>query len=517
MTREVARRSCWTCKRRKIGCDRSLPHCLNCKRSGRECHGYDLRLVWPCQPDGRRKLGEVFHRPSLPSDQEVVPQHYGVQFLNVTSEDIVLFATEQTLSQIVSRPSFLRPQRSLPLKSDLQGREAALLSYYESKIATLISSTQVQNGFRSELLPMALLSRDQASLALLNAMLAVSAFHCSGAEAALPYKSNAVKGLINSLRVECGHKLCTEGQSQVNPTDAQIAASMMLCVYSVFDETEGGWHLHLDGARFMLQNLASSYKNRFRPGFLLTWFLHHEVLACFTQPLRENPQELDLLQLLRSTEGDKTIIVGPSGCSLEVIEIIHQINRMRASTLRQGKDSKSPQEQMASQRLLLECRLNSLTQRIHPEEDSSISPSRRIRLLSTAELYRLAAYIYLLRVSPTTDYNTVRVFIVSRALSVLGNLDETTSLWPLFIIACEAVNDDARIQLLQILESMDVARGIGNIRVVRGIVEAFWKQVDLRADVSNGPTTSRLDSHAQPSVLSWGDLVHWETPVPWFV
>jgi hypothetical protein len=190
---------------------------------------------------------------------------------------------------------------------------------------------------------------------------------------------------------------------------------------------------------------------------------------------------------------------------------------MRASTLRQDKNTKRSQEQLASQRLLLECRLNSLTQRIHPEEDSSISPSRRIRILSTAELYRLAAYIYLLRVSPTTDYNTVRVFIVSRALSVLRNLDEATSLWPLFIIACEAANDDARIQLLQILDSMYVARGIGNIHVVRGIVEAFWKQVDLRADVGSGPATSRLDSHAQPSVLSWSDLVRWETPVPWFV
>jgi hypothetical protein len=82
----------------------------------------------------------------------------------------------------------------------------------------------------------------------------------------------------------------------------------MLTLSKVFDEAEGGWHLHLDGARFMLQKLASSYKNRLRPGFLLTWFLHHEVLAFFTQPQRENPQELDLLHLLRSIEGDKTIV-----------------------------------------------------------------------------------------------------------------------------------------------------------------------------------------------------------------
>src|SRR5687768_6360805 len=66
--------------------------------------------------------------------------------------------------------------------------------------------------------------------------------------------------------------------------------------------------MHLDGARFMLQRLAASHSPRFKSSFLLTWFLYHEVLACFTQPLRENPQELDLLQLLEGAEGNKTIV-----------------------------------------------------------------------------------------------------------------------------------------------------------------------------------------------------------------
>lgn len=100
---------------------------------------------------------------------------------------------------------------------------------------------------------------------------------------------------------------------------------------------------------------------------------------------------------------------------------------------------------------------------------------------------------------------------------MLQKLDVAASPWPLFIIASEAANDDARIQLLQILDKMDLERGIGNVRVMRGIVEAFWKQSDLKADVCGGSATSGLHVHAQPSMLSWGDLVHCETPVPWFV
>lgn len=66
--------------------------------------------------------------------------------------------------------------------------------------------------------------------------------------------------------------------------------------------------MHLNGARYMLQKLAESYKERVQSNFLLTWFLYHEVLACFTQPLRENPQTLDLLQLLESSAKDKSVV-----------------------------------------------------------------------------------------------------------------------------------------------------------------------------------------------------------------
>lgn len=63
--------NCWTCKRgltnetgpvrtdfvveRKVGCDRTLPACLKCKRGQRDCQGYGLRLAWPDKQDGRRK------------------------------------------------------------------------------------------------------------------------------------------------------------------------------------------------------------------------------------------------------------------------------------------------------------------------------------------------------------------------------------------------------------------------------------------------------------------------------
>jgi hypothetical protein len=87
----------------------------------------------------------------------------------------------------------------------------------------MISTVQIDNGFRVDLLPTALTRRDPSASALCNAMMAVSAFHNWGAEAALPYKSQARNALSESL---------SNFNSDPEVLQTQAAASMMLCVYS---------------------------------------------------------------------------------------------------------------------------------------------------------------------------------------------------------------------------------------------------------------------------------------------
>ena len=59
-------------------------------------------------------------------------------------------------------------------------------------------------------------------------MLAISAYHRFGSEAALPYKINALRILSESLAA---------GSTQINHSaetmETQLAACMMLCMYSV--------------------------------------------------------------------------------------------------------------------------------------------------------------------------------------------------------------------------------------------------------------------------------------------
>jgi hypothetical protein len=36
-----ATRQCWECLKRRLVCDRTLPHCKKCQKAGRQCSGYD--------------------------------------------------------------------------------------------------------------------------------------------------------------------------------------------------------------------------------------------------------------------------------------------------------------------------------------------------------------------------------------------------------------------------------------------------------------------------------------------
>lgn len=88
----------------------------------------------------------------------------------------------------------------------------------------MISTIDTNNGFRLQLLPMALNGSSLAASGLRSAILALSAFHRYGPQAALPYKTRALGYLSHSLESEA---------TEVRQTDTQLAASMMMCVYNV--------------------------------------------------------------------------------------------------------------------------------------------------------------------------------------------------------------------------------------------------------------------------------------------
>ncbi|KAI0967365.1 fungal-specific transcription factor domain-containing protein [Xylaria arbuscula] len=486
---------CWTCKRRKIGCDRGYPACNNCLRTGRECLGYGIRLAWPDQPDGRRRGSRIPDQAVHCSPHNTTD--YGKQFLNMTYEDLMHNGKGlMVLNELLLLSSQQRPVRSMPMLPDIRERESHLLTYYRDRLSPMISTINVNNGFRDDLIPMALSSGGKASRGLRNAILAVSAFHLWGSEQALTYKAEAIRSLSSSLSTE-----------SFGTTETQLATSMMLCVYNVFDETEGNWSLHLYGAQKILHQLASIHGGYLAYGFLYTWFLYHEVLGGFSQPLKQWPHGPASLQLLRDAHFDTTKIIGSLGCSVEVMEVISNVNQWRAmeyhekhgTFLGQGNFNKAISYKE------LENKISTLGQRLDPKQAERLSRSECIRTLATAELYRIAAFLYLYRIGSAEASQDIKSAYVQQALQILGGLKVCTSPWPLFVIACETESDDQRISILRTLDGMDEERHIGNVFVLRHIIESFWKQQDLQAD------SGRAGS------LKWWDTIDLNLNAPWFI
>ncbi|KAF4442928.1 hypothetical protein F53441_11572 [Fusarium austroafricanum] len=380
----------------------------------------------------------------------------------------------------------------ISLNGPILGQDGVLLSYYEKVISPMISTTQVQNGFSSTLLPMALSSRDAPALALLNAMMAVSMIHHSTSAAdAMTFKSNAVRSLSNSLRTS---------PASAPTIEVQLAAVMMLCVYDVFDREEGNWHIHLSGAKEIVRRQCFTDKHDRGLDFLLTWWLYHDVLAAFNKPSwgeRDQSSGSNSASILRTFKGDKSLIVGSLGCSVEVLETIDECNWMRLPPS-QRRASTS----LTQRRHDLETKLRYMRQRLDPIECSDSSRERRI--LAIAELYRLATFLYLYRVHPFPEDGITRCIYVQQALKILEDLEVATSPWPIFVIACE-VGDQERVNILHTLDLMDNVRNIGNIKVLRDIVESIWKQQDLR---NTSHTGQRMD---------WLQFVECDVPVPWFI
>lgn len=145
-----AKQGCWTCKReffglwnfgasvrvtdsgkeRKIGCDRGLPVCHNCTRTGRRCLGYGVRLLWPDRHDGRRKdSGFVVYTP--PENPLELSDTYGLHFLNVTNHDVASSLDPSSYNALVRRP-ITKPGRALNLYPSMVGQDAMFMSYCKS-------------------------------------------------------------------------------------------------------------------------------------------------------------------------------------------------------------------------------------------------------------------------------------------------------------------------------------------------------------------------------------------------
>ena len=130
-------------------------------------------------------------------------------------------------------------------------------------------------------------------------------------------------------------------------------------------------------------------------------------------------------------------------------------------------------------------------------------------VLKVAELYRLAALIYIERACRRHIRSSAKVaHLAQKAFNILEEVQLCTTAWPLFIVGCEAETDSQRSLTLQILENSADYRKSDNILWTKKLVEGIWKQDDLF-------TYSHLTKAAQP-LLRYGSVLSASSQLPNF-
>lgn len=166
------------------------------------------------------------------------------------------------------------------------------------------------------------------------------------------------------------------------------------------------------------------------------------------------------------------------------------------------------------------CLLN-LRQEIFILPDETSGHISRKRIYHTAELYRVAAMLYLYDTCPDTApssstsslSNSPLPFpsvadLVRQAFMLFDQIEVCSSPWPLFVVACHITEDRDRIEMTRIFEEASQVRRVGNYDVIMGLVKTVWGRVDLRTDEGRNRTAKIPD---------WRDLVEEKTGMPSFI
>lgn len=168
-------------------------------------------------------------------------------------------------------------------------------------------------------------------------------------------------------------------------------------------------------------------------------------------------------------------IVPILGCSLELLDIVCQVVD---NVYEPGHPDYLSESHLKTVRSL-EIRLKYLEQR-----QAAVLPSdgkEETQETQTAELFRLAAIIYLLRMAKgEPETSKCLAYAMDQAFEILNQIEYCDRPWPLFIIGLESRTEEHRARVLKVLEKSVKRRPLGSMALVNRMVPDAWTQQDLR-------------------------------------
>ena len=165
------------------------------------------------------------------------------------------------------------------------------------------------------------------------------------------------------------------------------------------------------------------------------------------------------------------------GCAIDVLElIVHTCRRAIVRKPSEMKDANDERERIME----LEKKINKAIGDYGPIHIQSIDRNTMV-----SDLHRIASLIYVNRAVHCvsgTEFRHRR--LVREGILLLSKMKTCQNGWPLFIIACEAVDDGQRLAIMDVFEQsrQDPRQRSSHIRFIQHMVEAVWNQHDLNAE-----------------------------------
>ncbi|KAF4419201.1 Zn2Cys6 transcriptional regulator [Fusarium austroafricanum] len=410
-----------------------------------------------------------------------------LHFINTYTWHVAMYgpSSDGTYSELVAKPPGLR----LCSLSLINCEESMLLDYY-IRMDTQIPGSDPPRPLMQVILQMALADSTPSSKAVLQGILALSSLRLSSNAAAFTYKTKAISALARSLSLDKTREL----------TSKTVVASMLLYLYETThpSPTVPSWALYLCGVKKIAKSYTEPTPCRcMDQGPFFSWLHYHEIMGHFSLVWWAPPDPppicfvdaAALLGLSRSEEPDalrtQDSQLGPNSspalllqndegpvCSLAILDVISLLFHTISPDTQDVISPKQRQHLLEAENTLRKYLWNY----------SSSAKSAYNSNMSTL-LHTIAALIFLNRASlDYTGEEAAHEVLVKRGLDILETPSVSFTPWPIFIIACEAHRDSARLLILDVMGRMEKLTGRRRLTLLRHLIEAAWNYHDLNLE-----------------------------------
>ncbi|KAL2060008.1 hypothetical protein VTL71DRAFT_9830 [Oculimacula yallundae] len=461
-------KGCWTCRERKVRCDSKRPKCGNCIKAQRVCQGYGIQLSWPRDGDSKRGM--------ISRDRVNILQPNAKRFLNSSYWDLSLskelengrISTRYLRTMKMPSPTYLSP-------TAINREELLLLGFFNESRSLVLGPTDSE-ALTQFIFRVAFSNPADGNNPVLQGVLALASLKLHGGSKSFRYKHSVVSSVKEPINWADEKTLLQN-----------LMAMMLLYHYelSLESNSKGSWVTFFCAVKRVI-NTSPAINKLMRQEYsvFLDWIYYHEVLAEFSVRHWKVPYEgCGFAPIARSTNAiqeNGSKVENSIGCPIDVLQLVVQTCRLAiAPSAADFQDVNAAIENTK----VWEQSISKEVGDYGPLHVQSSAPIDRNTMVS--DLHRLACMLYVNRTVHRvsgTEFQHKR--LVREGILLLTEMRTCQHAWPLFIIACEAVDDEQRLGILDVFEQsrLDQRRRSSHVHFIQHLVEAVWNQHDLNVE-----------------------------------